>query len=100
MLAAAKDGRSSDAETIVQEMAMNGLQPGPRAYHGLICAYCKAQNPQGALSAVRRAAQEGMNFFDIASSQLTYIKHPSNSPDHKGHYWLSHQSSESWKAVE
>ena len=35
------------------------MQPGPLAYHALICAYCKAQDSQGALSATRRAAQEG-----------------------------------------
>ncbi|CAL8467194.1 g6730 [Coccomyxa elongata] len=71
ILAAAKDGRSSDAETIVQEMAMNGLQPGPRAYHGLICAYCRAQNSQGALSAVRRAVQEGVQ--PIAETYLVLM---------------------------
>ena len=59
LLAAAKDGRSDDAEAALQEMAVVGLEPGPRAYHGLICAYCRARNSQGALSAVRRAVQEG-----------------------------------------
>lgn len=59
LLAAAKDGRSDDAEAVLREMAMAGLEPGPRAYHGLICAYCRAQDSQGALSAVRRAVQEG-----------------------------------------
>ncbi len=57
--AAAKDGRAQNAEATLRKMADDGKQPGPLAYHALICAYCKAQDSQGALSAARQAAQEG-----------------------------------------
>lgn len=43
-------------------MAARGMQPGPLAYHGLICAYCKAGDSNGALSVAQRAAQEGVGF--------------------------------------
>lgn len=65
LLAAAKDGRSNDAESVLRDMHMAGLQPGGRAYHGLICAYCKAGDSQGALTAVRRAVQEGTQCMDF-----------------------------------
>lgn len=54
-MAAAKNGRPGDVEAVLREMAAAGYQPGPRAYHGLICAYCKVQDPESALSAIRRA---------------------------------------------
>ena len=59
LLAAAKEGRVQDAENTVQNMVSRGVQPGPLAYHGLICAYCKAQDSKGALAVAQRAAQEG-----------------------------------------
>ena len=59
LLAAAKEGRVQDAENTLQSMMNRGVQPGPLAYHGLICAYCKAQDSKGALAAAQRAAQEG-----------------------------------------
>ena len=70
LLAAAKEGRVQDAETTVQSMVGRGVQPGPLAYHGLICAYCKAQDSKGALAVARRAAQEGESRPARASTRL------------------------------
>lgn len=76
LLAAAKDGKSDEAETVLRDMSAAGHQPGGRAYHGLICAYCKAGDSQGALTAVRRAVQEGVheqNIFQLPNYFLVML---------------------------
>ena len=59
ILAAAKDGRTEDAVAVLESMEAAGLPPGPRAYHGLICAHCKARDTDSALAAVRKAVLQG-----------------------------------------
>jgi pentatricopeptide repeat protein len=59
ILAAAKDGRAEDAVAVLESMEAAGLPPGPRAYHGLICAHCKARDTDSALAAVRKAVLQG-----------------------------------------
>ena len=59
LLAAAKDGRTEDATAVLTSMEEAGLPPGPRAYHGLICAHCKAGDTDSALATVRKAVQQG-----------------------------------------
>jgi len=57
--ATAKDGRPQDAIDVIVSMEEAGLPPGPRAYHGLICAHCKHRDTDSALAAVRQAVQRG-----------------------------------------
>ena len=44
---------------MLTSMEEAGLPPGPRAYHGLICAHCKAGDTDSALATVRKAVQQG-----------------------------------------
>jgi hypothetical protein len=59
ILAAAKDGRAEDAAAVLESMEAAGLPPGPRAFHGVICAHCKARDTDSALAAVRKAVLQG-----------------------------------------
>jgi len=56
------EGKANEAEDVIREMIGLGIQPGPKAYHGLIFAYAKSNNSSGALQAVRRAHSSGMFF--------------------------------------
>jgi pentatricopeptide repeat protein len=40
-------------------MTAQGLPPGPRAYHVLLCAYLKAKDLDGALQVTGRATEAG-----------------------------------------
>ena len=59
ILAAAKDGRAQDVADLIESMREAGLPPGSRAYHGLICAHCKARDTDSALNTVRQAVLQG-----------------------------------------
>jgi pentatricopeptide repeat protein len=60
LVIAAQRGQPEVAEDVMQEMAEAGLSPGPRAYHGLVFAYAKSRNAEGALDAIRREYSAGI----------------------------------------
>ena len=68
---ASRYGATTDAEEILEEMATAGLTPGPRAYHGLVFAYVKAGDAEGALDALRAAHEAGIQ--PIAESYTVLI---------------------------
>eukprot|EP00884_Botryococcus_braunii_P008695 jgi/Botrbrau1/17827/Bobra.0127s0072.2 len=68
---AAQDGNVDEAEVIVLEMESRGLTPGPRAYHALVYAYVKANDPEGGLDAIRRTHAAGLQ--PIAESYVVLI---------------------------
>lgn len=50
--------RKSDIEGVEEAlygMALAGLDAGPRAYHGLVVAYTRAGDAEGALEALKKA---------------------------------------------
>lgn len=57
---AAKQGASAEAEQVLRDMRAAGMQPGPRAYHGLVFAYVKLGEAEAALDAMRSAAEAGV----------------------------------------
>lgn len=57
---AAVDGRWEQAEAVLEEMALAGHVPGPRAYHALAFAHVKKRHPSGALDAIRRCWNAGI----------------------------------------
>ena len=57
---AAKQGATAGAEQVIRDMKAAGLQPGPRAYHGLVFAYVKVGEAEAALDAMRSAAEAGV----------------------------------------
>ncbi|KAK9823409.1 hypothetical protein WJX72_002547 [[Myrmecia] bisecta] len=69
--AAARQGRPSDAEAVLAAMQDAGLPPGPRAYHGLVYAYARANDAAGALAAVQREYQE-LRTFGLQPLAETY----------------------------
>ena len=74
ILAAAKDGRAQDAADLLECMKEAGLPPGSRAYHGLICAHCKARDTDSALSTVRQAVLQGECCSPSSSAQSLGIQ--------------------------
>lgn len=61
LFSAAKKGKPALAEMTIQDMFSAAVLPGPKAYHGVIFAYVKAEDPEGALGAIRRAHNAGMS---------------------------------------
>ena len=55
----AHEGDVENAEQVLLQLKDAGLPPGPKAYHGLLFAYIRAQNPADALEVAKRTAAEG-----------------------------------------
>ena len=68
---AAKNGDREDAEQVILDMAAAGLNPGPRAYHGLVFTYVKASDAEAALDVLRSAYEAGIQ--PIAESYTVLI---------------------------
>lgn len=58
--ACAERGDYSESETIVEDMRKFGLIPGPLAFHAFVLSYVKAGHPHGALGAIRKAYDAGI----------------------------------------
>lgn len=56
---AAGNGDTVAAEECLVALVEEGFVPGPRAYHGLLFAYCKAGDMEGALAVAERASEAG-----------------------------------------
>ena len=57
---AALQGEFAAAEAALEEMARQGHVPGPRAYHALAFSHVKGANAAGALKAIRRCWDSGL----------------------------------------
>lgn len=68
---AAKNGDTEVAEKVILDMAVAGLMPGPRAYHGLVFTYVKAEDAEAALDVLRSAYEAGVQ--PIAESYTVLI---------------------------
>lgn len=58
--ACADMGDFLEAERVLAEMRQEGHLPGPRAYHAVIFSYVKGNNSSGALDAIRKEVNDGV----------------------------------------
>ena len=69
---AALQGDFDMAEQVLEEMAREGFVPGPRAYHGLAFSHVKGGNAAGALKAIRRCWEAGLQPLSETYAAVTH----------------------------
>eukprot|EP00877_Chromochloris_zofingiensis_P008246 jgi/Chrzof1/3675/Cz13g04190.t1 len=69
---AAGNGDTVAAEECLVALVEEGFVPGPRAYHGLLFAYCKAGDMEGALAVAERASEADVTLLTESYQALIY----------------------------